>query len=170
MPNNNKTFGESIKIARKKAGITQKELAQKTGLAEITIRQYETSKREPGMDKLEKIANALDIDIDTLVGWDRKLSVEENLKKSPLATKVMYNTIKNSFDTKMFTTIKNSFDDKIYNTIKNSFDDEMFTAIKKSFDDKIVEISFSTADYTPNELLQILDFAEFLKNKRNKEE
>lgn len=61
-------YGDSIKNARKKAGLTQKELAEKAGLAEITIRQYETNKREPRSENLKKIAAALEIPVDDLLG------------------------------------------------------------------------------------------------------
>lgn len=55
------TVGESLRFFRKKAGLTQEELAKKAGLATITIRQYETNKRTPNLTKLELLANALDI-------------------------------------------------------------------------------------------------------------
>lgn len=61
-------YGECIKTARKKAGITQKELAQKSNMAEITIRQYETNKREPRTAQLQKIADALEIELSELIG------------------------------------------------------------------------------------------------------
>ncbi len=52
-------IGENIRKFRKKANLTQKELAEKCGLAEITIRQYETGKRTPKTEILAKIADAL---------------------------------------------------------------------------------------------------------------
>lgn len=60
--------GSIIKNARIKAGITQKQLAESTGLAEITIRQYESNKREPKLENLKKIAYALNIDLLVLIG------------------------------------------------------------------------------------------------------
>ena len=56
-------IGENIKKYRKLAGLTQKELAERTGLAKGTIQQYELNKREPKYHILEKLANALNIDI-----------------------------------------------------------------------------------------------------------
>ena len=50
---------EKIKQFRKAKGLTQKQLADLTGLAEITIRQYEAGKYEPKIDKLRRIAAAL---------------------------------------------------------------------------------------------------------------
>ncbi|MGN0263913.1 MAG: helix-turn-helix domain-containing protein [Oliverpabstia sp.] len=55
------TYGNLIRNARKESGLTQKELAEKVGLAEITIRQYENNKREPRIETLQKIADVLNI-------------------------------------------------------------------------------------------------------------
>lgn len=55
-------IGNKIKQFRKEKGLTQKELAAKLGVAEITIRKYESGDREPKLDQLEKIASALDIE------------------------------------------------------------------------------------------------------------
>ena len=57
------TEGENIKAARKRAGITQKELAEMSGLATITIQQYERNLREPRLENIKKIARALGIDM-----------------------------------------------------------------------------------------------------------
>lgn len=63
-------YGNNIQKARKKAGLTQKELAQKTGIAEITIRQYENNKRTPKTETLGKIADVLGVSLGELFGKD----------------------------------------------------------------------------------------------------
>lgn len=55
------TIGESIRKQRKLARLTQKELADKCGCATGTIQQYELGKRQPSLEKLCIIANALNI-------------------------------------------------------------------------------------------------------------
>ena len=55
------TIGEKIKDYRKKAGFTQKQLAKECGVAEITIRQYESGKRQPRYEQLQIIAKALNM-------------------------------------------------------------------------------------------------------------
>lgn len=55
------SFGDSLKEARKKAGITQNELANKLHVSAAMIAQYETGKRNPKKDTLHKIANALNL-------------------------------------------------------------------------------------------------------------
>ena len=62
------SIGERIQEARKKKKLTQKELAQKLGLATGTIQQYELNKRQPRLDLLREIAAALDISIFELMG------------------------------------------------------------------------------------------------------
>lgn len=55
------TVGERIRYYRKRAGMTQKQLAQACGISEPAIRNYELDNRIPSMDKLEDIAYALNI-------------------------------------------------------------------------------------------------------------
>ena len=52
-------IAENIKRLRKLKGFTQRALSTKSGIAEITIRNYEAGKYKPKMDNLLKIANAL---------------------------------------------------------------------------------------------------------------
>lgn len=61
-------IGQSIQEARKKAKLTQKELAEKVGIATITVQQYERGVRTPKIETLQKIAQALNIDVGVLYG------------------------------------------------------------------------------------------------------
>jgi len=60
--------GERIREFRIAKGWTQKELAFNSGLAEITIRQYEKGKRTPKTKQLQEIASVLDVSINELLG------------------------------------------------------------------------------------------------------
>lgn len=62
-----RNYGEIIKEARKNAGLTQKELADNSGVAKITIQQYETGKRQPRLEQLEMLAKAMEMDIGELL-------------------------------------------------------------------------------------------------------
>ena len=62
------TIGENIKKYRKAKGFTQKELAESVGVAAITIQQYERNVREPKMDTVVRIAQALGISVTDLYG------------------------------------------------------------------------------------------------------
>ena len=54
-------IGKYLRQQRKEKKMTQKALSEATGIAEITIRQYEAGKYKPKWDNLVKIAEALDI-------------------------------------------------------------------------------------------------------------
>ncbi|MGU9476601.1 helix-turn-helix domain-containing protein [Clostridium perfringens] len=60
------TIGDKIKIYRKNLGLNQAELAEMVGLSPSAIRMYETNKREPKMDTLQKICTALNIPVTEL--------------------------------------------------------------------------------------------------------
>lgn len=77
-------IGILIKQKRKAAGLTQEELAQKIGCATITIRQYESGKREPSIIVLGKLANALDVDIFDLIPKDPEITTTSSLSKDQI--------------------------------------------------------------------------------------
>lgn len=64
------TVGERIKYARKMRELTQKELGLRIGFdentADVRVAQYESGTRTPKMDILSKIAEVLDVNIDSL--------------------------------------------------------------------------------------------------------
>ena len=53
------TIGERIKAARKKAGMTQKEVSEKLGISYQAYAQWELGTRNPKMINIEKIAKAI---------------------------------------------------------------------------------------------------------------
>lgn len=57
-------IGEKIKKYRKEAGLTQKQLAERIGRKEITIRKYESGEREPRISIINDICEALNLPID----------------------------------------------------------------------------------------------------------
>lgn len=57
------SIAENIKYLRKQKQMTQKNLAEKSGLAEITIRQYESGRYIPKMESVYKLRKALDCNI-----------------------------------------------------------------------------------------------------------
>lgn len=61
------TIGERIRFYRKQNKLTQKQLAEICGLAEITIRQYEANKYIPKIGNLQKISSALNLTVSELM-------------------------------------------------------------------------------------------------------
>lgn len=64
--------GEILKSLRRDRGITQKYLAELTGLATITIQGYEAGKYKPKLEQLRRIAAALEIPVGDLIDdWNQ---------------------------------------------------------------------------------------------------
>lgn len=65
------TTGQLIKAARRKAGMTQKELGAKLGVAYQTLAQWENDLRNPKLDTLQRIASALGVPVQDLISdWE----------------------------------------------------------------------------------------------------
>ncbi len=60
-------IGEYIKKARQEKGLSQKALGQLLGVSQQHIAQYESGKRTPKFGTAQKIATALDVDINDLL-------------------------------------------------------------------------------------------------------
>lgn len=56
--------GERIRERRKAIGYTQKELAEKSGVAIVSVQQYERGVRQPRLEQLQRIAESLETTID----------------------------------------------------------------------------------------------------------
>lgn len=63
-----KTTGEAIQTLRKKRNMNQDQLAELAALNRVTIAKYESGKVEPGAQALSRLADALDVSVDELLG------------------------------------------------------------------------------------------------------
>lgn len=63
-------YGDLIKKLRKENGFTQQQLAEKSGISEISIRKYETHERTPKLETIKKLSNALNVPLSTFVSED----------------------------------------------------------------------------------------------------
>lgn len=61
-------IGENIKKYRKEKKLTQKQLADKINISEMSIRRYERGERSPTADIIVSISKALDISEISLIG------------------------------------------------------------------------------------------------------
>lgn len=58
----------AMRRARKAAGLTLRELSEKSGVREVTICSYENGTRTPRLPKLVALADALSLSLDAYVG------------------------------------------------------------------------------------------------------
>lgn len=64
----NNLFRMQLLRARKARGYNQEELAKETGLKPAAISHFETGERKPSLDNLRKLADALSVTSDYLLG------------------------------------------------------------------------------------------------------
>lgn len=84
-------IGDNIKRIRLNRNLTQDELATKSGFSKNAIWNYENNKRQPTVEFLTKIANALDVSINDLIGYNelQKQKFEEDFDISMFEPRVM---------------------------------------------------------------------------------
>ena len=66
-------FSECLKIAREKAGLTQKELAEKLNIPSQMINRYENSDTEPRIGFVLQVANVLGLTLDELMHTQKSI-------------------------------------------------------------------------------------------------
>lgn len=62
------TFSERLKKIREQKGLTQEQLAQRSGISRRMIQKYESGVARPRFDASEKIASALEMPVSELLG------------------------------------------------------------------------------------------------------
>ena len=95
------SIGKNIKKIRLERGLTQRGLANKVGLAEITIRQYENESRTPTLKTLNIIADKLNILLSELISDDSLDSFTPEELKNFSSAKL--SSITSNTDQKAFT-------------------------------------------------------------------
>ena len=76
------TFGEKLKEARKEAGLSQEQFAEKMGVSRSAVAKWESDKGMPDVANLKVMAQLLDVSVDYLLDEDQKISFNET--KEPI--------------------------------------------------------------------------------------
>ena len=71
------TFGEKLKEARKEAGLSQEQFAQKLSVSRSAVAKWESDKGMPDVNNLKVIAQLLDVSVDYLLDEDEKITFNE---------------------------------------------------------------------------------------------
>ena len=61
-------FGKSFKFYRQKANLTQKEAAEKIGIKDYQLGNYETNRSQPSLEILKKMSKVYLVSIDKMLG------------------------------------------------------------------------------------------------------
>ena len=71
------TFGEKLKKARKEAGLSQEQFAEKISVSRSAVAKWEAGNGMPDINNLKVMAQLLDVSLDYLLDEDEKLSFNE---------------------------------------------------------------------------------------------
>lgn len=66
------TFGEKLVYYRNQKGMTQKALAEAMGITPTRLNYWEKGKREPDVEMIRLLAEALDVSANVLIGFEAK--------------------------------------------------------------------------------------------------
>jgi transcriptional regulator with XRE-family HTH domain len=76
------TIGERIAQLRKNRSMSQFQLAKTLNIATSTLGMYETNKRKPNMEMLEKLADFFGVSIDYLLGRETSYKSDIDLDRA----------------------------------------------------------------------------------------
>ena len=71
------TFGEKLRKARKEAGLSQEQFAEKMSVSRSAIAKWESDRGMPDVNNLRIMAQLLGVSVDYLLDEDEKLSFNE---------------------------------------------------------------------------------------------
>lgn len=97
-------FPVRLKALRTVSGKTQEEIANLLNIKRSTYGEYERGKITPPVEKIKQLADILKTTPQYLLGWDKVLSSDMNMKKSAISTELeklrleRNKTIKNVMD------------------------------------------------------------------------
>lgn len=77
-------LGKRIQELRKKAGLSQTDLAQKIGISYTQMSRYEVKNVQPPADILKKIADVFGVSVDYLISGDSEEKAKATLKDTKL--------------------------------------------------------------------------------------
>lgn len=138
-------LGEQIRKLRKSKSLTMKDLGTLVGLSEQAIGNYERGDREPNIETLQKIADALNVSFSELVPTDDLQLASDYLRLKVLAEKKGL--------------INNPSDGHIIKDYFNQFKNPSRFILKNSFS---VDVDLLTDDQI-EELMRAIEFAIKLK-------
>lgn len=75
-------FSDTLRELRKEKGLLQRDIAKDLGLTTSAIGFYETGKRKPDHDTLERLANYFGVSVDYLLGRTKERSSADKIKSA----------------------------------------------------------------------------------------
>lgn len=111
------TNGEKLKKIRKEKDMTQRQLADKVGISLMSIQRYERDERQPTLEILQKICDALDVSVYDLIGLRE---TKGELVTKPKHEKDLYLAAKKNIPSYKFWNSKTEIDHKLKERLLNA--------------------------------------------------
>ena len=89
-----KEFKDRLRRAREARGLSQLDLANKTGLQPAAVSHFETGQRSPSFENLKKLADALSLSVDYLLGRIDEEQHGQGLASAPRGRQLFRNAEK----------------------------------------------------------------------------
>lgn len=83
------TLGERIRYYRQQKGLTQRQLGDLVGASHNSVSDWENNKNKPYPGMIEKICGALEVDANTLLGWNNPEQMQKDA--DALANEILNN-------------------------------------------------------------------------------
>lgn len=80
---NKEAFGNRVREARRRAGLTSDALSELCGCTPVSIRQIESGARLPSLPKLVALCNALQVTPDELLNQELTFPTDPSIRESP---------------------------------------------------------------------------------------
>jgi transcriptional regulator with XRE-family HTH domain len=74
-------LASTLQALREKRGLTQADLGKRAGMAAASVSHFETGQRAPSLESLVRLADALDVSVDVLLG---RAPVETSAQLDPI--------------------------------------------------------------------------------------
>lgn len=78
-------FSLKLKILREERGLSQQAFATRMGISQSTVGMWESGKREPNFNTVQKIADFFNVSVDYLLGRSEDTALNEALSKEEFA-------------------------------------------------------------------------------------
>lgn len=147
------SIGDNLKKIRKNKKMTQQDFGKLVGLSTNTVQRYELGKRQPNIETITKIAEALEVPVNELLN---PISTEEMIQNSISKSKESPGSIG-----KCFAVIENKKEQEInllYNLLKIRYGEENMN-INHTIDDEFIELTIGDKNivYTKQDFEKFID-------------
>ena len=81
--------GENIRRIREYQRLSQEELAELAGIHRVTLARYESGKVDPGAQQIGRIAEALGVSVDAIMGVENKNEIGPDAKPRTVEARIV---------------------------------------------------------------------------------